>query len=263
MGARPRLPEIQDKSKHALRGDYGRARADYTVFQDVTAYADEEQLRWRQLHARQSALLPGRACREFVDSLASLDCARGIPALARQGERLSRLTGWRLVAVPGLIPDDAFFAHLAARRFPVTVWLRRADELDYIVEPDIFHDFFGHVPMLAVPAVAEFVAAFGQACLRARGEAVRQRLARLYWYTIEFGLVREGDGVRAYGAGLLSSPAELRHAVESPQALHVPFDPMRMMESEFCIDGFQARYYVVDSLEELFTQTRRVLAAAC
>ncbi len=261
MGARPLLPEITDKSAHALRGDYSRARADYAVDQDPAAYTAAEQGRWRQLYARQSALLAGRACDAFLDSLARLDCAGRIPDLDRQGEPLARSTGWRLVAVPGLIPDEAFFAHLAARRFPVTVWLRGADEFDYIVEPDIFHDFFGHVPMLAVPAIADFVAAFGAACLRARGEEVRRRLSRLYWYTIEFGLVREGDGMRAYGAGLLSSPAELRHAVESPQAVRLPFDPERMMESEFRIDGFQSRYFVADSLEELLMRTRRVLAA--
>jgi phenylalanine-4-hydroxylase len=263
MGARPRLPEIGEKSAHALRGDYSRAHADYTVDQDPGAYEPDEQARWRELHARQSALLPGRACEAFIESLASMDCASRIPDLGRHGERLARRTGWRLVAVPGLIPDDVFFAHLAERRFPVTVWLRGANELDYIVEPDVFHDFFGHVPMLAVPAIADFVAAFGKACLRTRDEATRRRLARLYWYTIEFGLVRERDGVRAYGAGLLSSPAELRHAVESPAAARLPFDPSTIMESEFRIDGFQARYFVADSLDELFDRTRRVLAATC
>lgn len=260
MGARPLLPEIGDKSAHALRGDYSRARADYAVEQDPAAYDTDEQARWRRLHARQLVMLPGRACDAFVDSLAWLDCADRIPDLERQGERLARLTGWRLVAVPGLIPDEAFFAHLAARRFPVTVWLRGANEFDYIVEPDIFHDFFGHVPMLAVPAIADFVAAFGEACLRTQDEEARRRLARLYWYTIEFGLVRERDGVRAYGAGLLSSPAELRHAVESPQAVRLPFDPATMMASEFRIDGFQSRYFVADSLDALLTRARRVLA---
>ncbi|MEB2319093.1 MAG: phenylalanine 4-monooxygenase [Pseudomonadota bacterium] len=262
MGARPLMPEVGDRSAHALRGDYSRAHADYRVDQDPAAYRPDEHRRWRHLFERQSALLPGHACRAFVDSLAALDCATRIPDLERQGAHLSRLTGWRLVGVPGLIPDDAFFGHLACRRFPVTVWLRDATELDYIVEPDIFHDFFGHVPMLAVPAIADFIAAFGEACLRARGDEARRRLARLYWYTIEFGLVREAGGVRAYGAGLLSSPAELRHAIESPQAVHLPFDATRAMASEYRIDGFQSRYFVVESFEALFAEARRALSAA-
>jgi len=262
MGARPALPEIGDRSAHALRGDYARAQADYRVDQDQAAYGPDEHRRWRHLYRRQSALLPGRACQAFLDSLAALDCAGAVPDLGRQGEQLAGLSGWRLVGVPGLIPDEAFFGHLAARRFPVTVWLRSAAELDYIVEPDIFHDFFGHVPMLAVPAIADFVAAFGRACLRTRDAAARRRLARLYWYTIEFGLVREGDGVRAYGAGLLSSPAELRHAIESPQAGHRPFDANEIMAAEFRIDGFQSRYYVVESLDALFAQARSAFEAA-
>ncbi len=262
MGARPALPEVSDRSAHALRGDYSRAHADYRVDQDRAAYRPDEHQRWRYLFGRQSALLPGRACQAFIDSLGSLDCADRIPDLARQGERLAQLTGWRLIGVPGLIPDEAFFGHLAGRRFPVTVWLRGASELDYIVEPDVFHDFFGHVPMLAVPAIADFVAAFGAACLRVGDDDARRRLARLYWYTIEFGLVREAGGVRAYGAGLLSSPAELRHAIESPQAMHLPFDVDRVMASEFRIDGFQSKYFVVESFEALFAETRRALAAA-
>lgn len=260
MGARPALPEVNDRSAHALRGDYSRAHADYRVHQHLASYRPEEHQRWRDLFARQSALLPGRACQAFIDSLGSLDCADRIPALASQGEHLSQRTGWRLVGVPGLIPDDSFFGHLAGRRFPVTVWLRSASELDYIVEPDIFHDFFGHAPMLAAPAIADFVAAFGEAGLRVRSKAARRRLARLYWYTIEFGLVREDGGVRAYGAGLLSSPAELRHAVESPRAMHLRFDAERVMASEFRIDGFQSRYFVVESFEALFAETRRALA---
>lgn len=261
MGAMPQLPEISDRSAHVLRGDYSRAHTDYRVDQDPANYRAEEHQRWRHLFERQSALLPGRACQAFVDSLGSLDCAARIPDLQGQSERLSQLSGWRLIGVPGLIPDEAFFEHLANRRFPVTIWLRGADEIDYIVEPDVFHDFFGHVPMLAVPAIADFIAAFGQACLRARDDAMRRRLARLYWYTIEFGLVREADGVRAYGAGLLSSPAELRHAIEAPPAVHLRFDAMRVMASEFRIDGFQSRYFVVESFEALFTETRRALAA--
>lgn len=260
MGAQPAPPEVSDRSAHALRGDYSRAHADYRVDQHPATYRGDEHQRWRQLFGRQSALLPGRACQAFISSLESLGCAARIPDLAQQGERLSQLTGWRLIGVPGLIPDEAFFGHLASRRFPVTVWLRGASELDYIVEPDIFHDFFGHVPMLAVPAIADFIAAFGAACLRARSEAARRRLARLYWYTIEFGLVRESGGLRAYGAGLLSSPAELRHAIEAPQAMHRRFDVDQVMASEFRIDGFQSRYFAVESLEALFADARRALA---
>lgn len=250
---------VATRSAHRLRGDYAAACGDYSVAQDPQAYDPAAQARWRRLYRRQADLLPGRACQPFVDALARLDCADRVPDLARQGERLHEASGWSLVAVPGLIPDEAFFAHLSQRRFPVTVWLRAEHEFDYIVEPDVFHDFFGHVPMLTEPAIAEFVAAFGEAGMRTRDPGARQALARLYWYTIEFGLVREAGGVRAFGAGLLSSPAELQYAIEAPDAVRRAFDAGELMRSAYRIDGFQQRYFVVDSLAALLDEGRAAM----
>jgi len=255
-------PVVYGASERPPRGDYARARPDYTCTQDWNAYTAQDHDTYRRLYERQSAQLPGLACDAFIAALPRLGARERIPRLDDISEHLHRATGWELVAVPGLIPEVPFFTLLAHRKFPVTDWIRTPEEFDYIVEPDIFHDFFGHVPMLAVPAIADFIAAFGEACLRARGDEARRRLARLYWYTIEFGLVREADGVRAYGAGLLSSPAELRHAIESPQAVHLPFDAMQVMASEYRIDGFQSRYFVVESFETLFAEARRALSAA-
>ena len=168
---------------------------------------------------------------------------------------LQRATGWRLVAVPGLVPDAVFFEHLAERRFPVTVWLRKPEEFDYIVEPDLFHDFFGHVPLLSDPVFADHLQAYGKGGLKAMGLGGLPYLARLYWYTIEFGLIRQRNGLRAYGAGILSSAGELRHAVTAPGPQRIAFDLQRLMRSAYKIDSYQAGYFVIDSFQQLFDAT--------
>lgn len=244
------------QTSHGLRGDYSRMRADYTIDQDHAAYSEEEHDRWRRLYRRQIGLVEGRACEEYVRALRSLDYEGGIPRFDAVNERLLSATRWRLVAVPGLVPDLAFFDHLANRRFPVTRWIREERELDYIVEPDVFHDFFGHVPMLFDPVFADYMEAYGRGGRKAEGLGALRWLARLYWYTVEFGLVRTPAGLRIYGAGILSSPGEIEHSVTSPRSRRVAFDLVRVMRSLYRIDAYQETYFVIESFQQLFDATR-------
>ena len=238
-----------------LRGNYADMTTDFTVTQQMTDYTAEEQARWLRLVSRQLALIPTRACREFIDAVAKLDMLRGIPDFAAVNIALKAATDWQLVAVPGLLPDDVFFTHLANRRFPVTVWLRSEAEFDYIVEPDIFHDFFGHVPMLFTPVYADHLQAYGHGALKAKRLGGLDWLARLYWYTIEFGLIRENGEVKAYGAGVLSSPKELIYALESNAPKRAPFDVMTIMRTPFLIDDVQSAYFILESFEQLHHDT--------
>lgn len=238
-------------SGSGLRGEYEGAGPDYVVGQDWPAYTPEMHERWRRLHARQSALVATHACASFREGLARLDCAGGIPRFEDANAVLGPATGWSLVAVPGFIPDAVFFDHLAHRRFPVTRWLREEHELDYLVEPDVFHDFFGHVPMLLDPAIADFLELYGKAGARAMAMDALPMLARIYWYTIEFGLVRDKDGLKVFGAGIMSSAGETRFAIEDPDVLRLPFDPVRIMRTGYMIDAFQKTYFVLDSLPQL------------
>ncbi|MCG6920224.1 MAG: phenylalanine 4-monooxygenase [Acidobacteria bacterium] len=248
-------PDNYGQTSHGLRGDYHRIRPDYTVEQDYGAYAEADQDRWRRLYRRQIELVPGRACDEYVAALDGLDYAGGIPRFETVTAQLQTATGWRLVAVPGLVPDLVFFEHLANRRFPVTWWIREEHEFDYIVEPDIFHDFFGHVPMLFTPVFADYMEAYGKGGLKAEGLGALKWLARLYWYTVEFGLIRTANGPRNYGAGILSSPGEIDYAVRSPEPRRVAFDLKRIMRSLYRIDAFQETYFVIESFDQLFEAT--------
>jgi phenylalanine-4-hydroxylase len=249
-------PANHGQTSHGLRGDYRRMRPDYTVEQDYSAYSDAEHDRWRRLYRRQIELVPGRACDEYVAALRSLDYETGIPRFETVNRQLGAATGWRLVAVPGLVPDLVFFEHLANRRFPVTRWIREESEFDYIVEPDVFHDFFGHVPMLFAPVLADYMEAYGKGGLKAEGLGALPWLARLYWYTVEFGLIRTPRGLRSYGAGILSSPGEIDYAVRSAEPRRVAFDVVRVMRSRYRIDAYQETYFVIDSFRQLFDATR-------
>jgi len=240
-----------ETSTSELRGEYELAADDYTVGQDWQAYTPEMHERWRRLHARQSALVVTHACAAFREGLARLDCAEGIPRFEHANAILGPATGWRLVAVPGFIPDAVFFDHLAHRRFPVTRWLREEHELDYLVEPDVFHDFFGHVPMLLDPTIADFLELYGKAGARAMAMDALDMLARLYWYTIEFGLVREDGGLKVFGAGIISSSGETRFSLEDPKVLRLPFEAVRVMRTGYMIDSFQKTYFVLESLPQL------------
>jgi phenylalanine-4-hydroxylase len=249
-------PANYGQTSHGLRGDYSRMRADYTIEQDYGAYTDAHQDRWRRLYRRQIELVPGRACDEYVDALGSLDYAAGIPRFEIVNRQLAAATRWTLVAVPGLVPDLVFFEHLAGRRFPVTWWIRDEDEFDYIVEPDVFHDFFGHVPMLFDPVFADYMQAYGRGGIKAHRLGALRWLARLYWYTVEFGLIRSPKGLRNYGAGILSSPSEIDYAITSPKPRRIAFDLRRIMRSLYRIDSFQETYFVIDGFEQLFEATR-------
>ncbi|MDB5966461.1 MAG: Phenylalanine 4-hydroxylase [Polaromonas sp.] len=240
------------------RGDYdrsGQVKADYTCPQDYAAYTAADHETYHRLYQRQSALLPGLACDEFIASLPSLGLASRIPRFDDINERLFKATGWEVVAVPGLIPEVAFFSLLANRKFPATDWIRTPQEFDYIVEPDIFHDLFGHVPLLFNPVFADHMQAYGAGGLKAHGLGACEQLSRLYWYTIEFGLMRQHGGIRAYGAGILSSSGELVHAVTSQEPQRMALDLLRTMRTRYKIDSYQQTYFVIDSFQQLFDLT--------
>ncbi|MEC5215098.1 phenylalanine-4-hydroxylase [Actimicrobium sp. GrIS 1.19] len=250
------LKTLEEKSSGGkLRGDYSRADAQYVVKQQWDGYTDAQHELWRRLYERQARLLPGLACEVFIDSLKKMDASRGIPDLEKISAQLVQATGWTLVAVPGLVPDLTFFEHLANCRFPVTVWLREPEEFDYIVEPDIFHDFFGHVPLLFNPIFANHMQEYGKGGLKAMTLDGLTELGRLYWYTVEFGLMHTPQGLRAYGAGILSSGGEIVHCLTSPEPHRLPFNVERVMRTRYKIDSYQETYFVIDSFEQLFTDT--------
>jgi phenylalanine-4-hydroxylase len=247
---------LTEKSDNGtLRGDYSHADAQYVVAQNWPAYTSAQHALWRKLYQRQAKLLVGRACDVFIESLIQLNAADCIPHLDRASDVLSKATGWHLVAVPGLVPDQTFFDHLAHRRFPVTVWLREPEEFDYIVEPDVFHDFFGHVPLLFNPIFADHLQEYGKGGLKALKLGALNYLARLYWYTVEFGLIRSPEGVRAYGAGILSSGGEIEYCLASSHPRRIPFDVERVMRTLYKIDSYQETYFVIDSFQQLFDDT--------
>ncbi|MFC5472389.1 phenylalanine 4-monooxygenase [Paraherbaspirillum soli] len=247
---------VAEKSEGAgLRGDYSKIDAQYVVAQDWDAYTPEQHALWRRLYQRQAKLIPGRACDVFIESLERLNIGDGIPNFEQSSEALFKATGWRLVAVPGLIPDYTFFEHLANRRFPVTVWLREPEEFDYIVEPDVFHDFFGHVPLLFNPIFADHMQEYGKGGLKAMKLDGLSMLARLYWYTVEFGLIQQPDGLRVYGAGILSSGGEIEYCLSSPEPRRIPFEVERVMRTLYKIDSYQETYFVIDSFQQLFNDT--------
>ncbi|MGF6212087.1 phenylalanine 4-monooxygenase [Comamonas sp. 4034] len=244
-------PVVYGQSDRPPRGDYSRASSDYTCAQDYAAYTEADHDTYRRLYARQKALLPGLASQAFIDALPSLGAEDRIPRFEDINARLKPATGWEIVAVPGLIPEVPFFSLLANRQFPVTDWIRKPEEFDYVVEPDIFHDLFGHVPLLFNPVIADFIQAYGQGGLRASELGACELLSRVYWYTIEFGLIREAGGVRAYGAGILSSSGELAYSVTSPEPHRLPLQLERAMRTRYKIDTFQQTYFVIDSMQQL------------
>ena len=229
---------------------------DWVIDQGWERYTAEDHAIWRTLFERQSRLLPGRACGEYLDGLRRLGVAAdGIPDFVRLSDILDRATGWRIVAVPGLVPDDVFFRHLAARRFPATNWIRRPEQMDYLQEPDVFHDVFGHVPLLVDPVFADYLQAYGHAGLRALTLDALPYLARLYWYTVEFGLLRERDGLRIYGSGIVSSRRETIYCLESGAPLRIAFELERVMRTLYRIDDLQTVYFVIDGFDRLFEAT--------
>ena len=241
---------------HMLDSPPAGASTDWTVPQDWAHYTPEEHATWDTLFARQAKLLPGRASEAYLRGLDVLKLSKpGIPDFEELSERLTRLTGWSVVAVPGLVPDDVFFDHMANRRFVAGNFIRRPDQLDYLQEPDVFHDVFGHVPMLADPVFADYLVAYGQGGQRALGLDALKYLGRLYWYTVEFGLIAEPEGLRIYGSGIVSSYAESQFALDSASPNRIGFDLARVMRTEYRIDDFQQNYFVIPGFDELLRLT--------
>ncbi|MDB5861264.1 MAG: phenylalanine-4-hydroxylase [Ramlibacter sp.] len=234
-------------------GESGRPdNADWTIPQGWEHYTAAEHATWKTLFERQTKLLPGHACDAFVDGMKNLPlAAHEIPDFRKLSDVLLRHTGWQVVAVPGLVPDEVFFDHLAKRRFPAGQFIRKPHELDYLQEPDVFHDVFGHVPMLMNPVMADYIQAYGQGGLRALQLGKLPLLSRVYWYTVEFGLVQQADGLRIYGAGIASSRTETLFSVEDGSPNRVAFDLERVMRTLYRIDDFQETYFVLDHLDQL------------
>lgn len=213
---------------------------------------------WRRLYQRQRQLLVGRACDEFLQAQDAMGMTEHrIPKFSDMDAALGAATGWRLIGVEGLLPELDFFDHLANRRFPVTWWIRKPEQVDYIEEPDLFHDLFGHVPLLMNPLFADYMAAYGRGGVKAHaiGPEALQALTRLYWYTVEFGLIRQPDGLRIYGSGIVSSKGESIHSLESDAPNRIGFDLERIMRTRYRIDSFQKTYFVIDSFEQLMQAT--------
>lgn len=234
----------------------GAAR-DWTIAQDWGSYSAAEHEMWDHLFARQTEMLPARVVPAFMEGLDVLRMTKpGIPDFDELNERLMRATGWQVVAVPGLVPDEIFFEHLANRRFVAGRFIRTPEQIDYLQEPDIFHDVFGHVPLLVHPVFADYMQAYGEGGLRAASLGMIEALARLYWYTVEFGLIRDGGDLKLYGAGIVSSYGESVFALDDPSPHRIAFDLQRVMRTRYRIDDYQQNYFIIDSFEDLLRQTR-------
>ena len=248
------LRQLNQIEKHGLAaGDDQRPRnPDWTIDQGWQHYTAQDHAVWKTLFERQSQLLLGRACDQFVAGMRDLPlCADQIPDFRELSDVLMQRTGWQVVAVPGLVPDEVFFEHLANRRFPAGHFIRKPHELDYLEEPDVFHDVFGHVPMLMNPAIADYIQAYGMGGLRAQQLGVLDKLARVYWYTVEFGLIQQPEGLRIYGAGIASSATESVFALDDASPNRLRFELERVMRTHFRIDDFQETYFVIGNLNEL------------
>jgi phenylalanine-4-hydroxylase len=232
------------------------AAADWTIPQDWASYGAEDHARWDTLFARQSAQAAGHVVDAFLAGLDVLLLSKpGIPDFAELNLRLGARTGWSVVAVPGLVPDEVFFDHLANRRFVAGRFIRGAHQMDYLREPDVFHDVFGHVPLLADPVFADYMQAYGRGGLRAVRLGGLENLARLYWYTVEFGLIRQRSELKIFGAGIVSSHGESIYALTDPTPQRIAFDLRRVMRTHYKIDAYQQTYFVIDSFDDLLRQT--------
>jgi phenylalanine-4-hydroxylase len=244
---------LRSDPKHRFR--QALRNADFTIDQDWGSYTAAEHARWDRLFARSRAILQDRACDEYMAMMNTLELSQsGIPNMTALSDRLEKLTGWRVVAVTDLVPDEIFFDHLANRRFPAGAFIRPEEEMDYLQEPDVFHDICGHVPLLANPVYANFMQAYGAGGRRAMHLGQLANLARLYWYTVEFGLIRTDAGLRIFGAGIMSSSTESVFALESHSPNRILFDLERVMRTNYIIDDFQQTYFVIDSFDNLLEQ---------
>lgn len=236
--------------------DYPEMREDFTIDQYYDRYTQDDHAVWSKLMERQLRILPGRACREYMGAFKAMDMPLDrIPRFDDYSDMLMKASGWQIVAVPGLIPTQDFFKHLSEKRFPVTHWIRSKSQMDYLQEPDLFHDFQGHVPLLMNPIFANYMEAYGRGGLKALSLGTLDNIARLYWYTVEFGLIKNEDGLRIYGAGILSSKTESIFCLESSSPNRIAFNLRRLLRTDYRIDDFQETYWVVDNFEQLFEET--------
>lgn len=254
MEEQPRRVERQETDK-----GYVPVYTTAVVEQPWSSYTDTDHQTWATLFERQRDVLKGRANSEFIANQERFGITpNAIPRYEDLNAVLAKTTGWEVIGVEGLLPELDFFEHLANRRFPVTWWIRRPDQIDYIAEPDLFHDLFGHVPLLLNPMFADYMQAYGRGGVKAHGLGAEAlvNLTRLYWYTVEFGLIREKDGLRIYGSGIVSSKGESIHCLESDAPNRIGFDLERIMQTRYRIDTFQKTYFVIDSFEQLMDATR-------
>jgi len=258
MNAQPRRVEHQQTDKGSVPV-YTTA----VVEQPWSSYSAQDHATWSALFKRQQQILVDRACREFLDNQRRFGMSPdAIPKFSELNDVLNKATGWTLIGVEGLLPELTFFDHLANRRFPVTWWIRKPEQIDYIAEPDLFHDLFGHVPLLLNPLFADYMQAYGAGGVKAHalGPDALVHLTRLYWYTVEFGLIRENnadgnDGLRIYGSGIVSSKGESIHCLESLSPNRIGFDLRRIMRTRYRIDTYQKTYFVIDSFQQLMDAT--------
>lgn len=242
------------------RAETAEPDAPFRVAQEWQRYTDENHEAWRRLYERRMRELEETGSRVFLDGARAIGLSPDrVPDLRDVNERLARTTGWRAVPVSGFIPAADFFRCLAVRRFPTTVTVRPLDRLDYLPEPDIFHDVFGHVPLHADPVFADFLQSFGRAAARARSDAETEMMARLFWFTVEFGLIRERGAVRIYGSGLISSAGDAANAL-GPRCDRRPFGLDAVMDQPFEIDRLQDVLFVVDSFDALFAAVEQAAA---
>ncbi|MBY0509229.1 MAG: phenylalanine 4-monooxygenase [Rhodospirillaceae bacterium] len=247
---------LQPRVEISMDTVHTSTQGDFTIPQAWETYTPAEHARWDMLYDRQVRLLPGRACAEFMQGLSALQLSQtGIPDFEKLSAALRKLTGWTVIAVPHLVPDAVFFEHLANRRFPAGRFIRGAEQLDYLQEPDVFHDVFGHVPLLANPIFADYMQAYGEGGMRSLSFNCLDLLARLYWYTVEFGLIKTPGGLRIFGSGIVSSYAESKFALDSDSPNRLIFDLRRVMRTNYRIDDFQQTYFVIDSFEALLNET--------
>lgn len=225
------------------------------IDQNWGAYSAADHNTWKTLYNRQLETLKARVCEEYLEGLKTLHLvADTVPDFAQMNKHLRAATGWEVLAVPGLIASKPFFSMLANRQFPAGTFIRTPEQLDYLEEPDIFHDVFGHIPLLSNPAYANYMQEYGRAGLAALEHKGIKFLARLNWYTIEFGLIKNNGEVKAYGAGIMSSYGEAKYLFNDPSANWLQFDIDRVLRTGYYIDDLQASYFTIDSFESLFKQ---------
>lgn len=225
------------------------------------AYNADENSVWHDLYVRQMKLLENRACQEYLDGITALGLTKDhIPQIPEVNERLRALTGWEVAPVPALINFQAFFELMANKKFPAATFIRTREELDYIQEPDIFHEIFGHCPLITLPVYADFMHEYGKLGLAAN-HADRVMLARLYWFTVEFGLIQKGPDLKIYGGGILSSFGESQYCIDSNEPIRTPLEVVEAFRTPYRIDIFQPLYFVINDFSELFGLSKLNLLA--